>query len=168
MQKGWPASIHSSLSLLMCLSQLSLVLVRGNPGRQVRICSLDLKRLPPCSQKGRLHSHVSNVLHLACPIRRTVTELMMPSKSCHARGLCLPHLRLRVCLECVEVRICGRACADEPDKSGFIRRHHAPQPSARGRRLHQSCSRTASLHTDVKISHLHAMVRLCKGRFDAR
>lgn len=48
---------------------------------------------PPRSQKGRLHPHVSNVLHLACSARRIGTESVMPSKSCHARGLCLPHLR---------------------------------------------------------------------------
>lgn len=71
-------------------------------------------------KKGRLRPHMSNVLHLACSIRRLVTESATPSKSCHARGLCLPYLRPRVCLEGVTVCICGPVCADEGDKSRFV------------------------------------------------
>lgn len=45
MQRGRPAATHSPLLQLMCLPQLSLVLVHGKPRRQVRNCSPYLKEV---------------------------------------------------------------------------------------------------------------------------
>lgn len=56
MQRGWPASTHSPSSLLMCLSQLSLVLVHGKPGRQVRNCSPYLKEVAALFSKRQTAS----------------------------------------------------------------------------------------------------------------